>query len=520
MGENFLLQLQSIVILFLIVLIVNLWIQKFLRIKNKEPPQPSGGLPVIGHLHLLRCDKPLYQVLGDMADEHGPAFIIRLGSRRTLVISGWEFAKECFTINDKALAARPTSAFSKHMGYNGAMVGFAPYGSYWHSIRKIATTELLSNTRLDMLKHVMLAEIDTCVKELHKLCDNNNNNNKNNRVDMKKWFGDLNFNIVLQMVAEKRFFGSDGVSDEAWAFRKAINQFFQLLFVSVPSDMFPWLEWMDLGGYVKAMKAAAKEMDSVMVKLVEEHRERRASGVAAGDADFIDVMLSVMEDHELQDYFDKDTMIKATSLAMILGGTDTTTTSLIKVLGYLLKNQDALKKVQTELEEQVGRDRVVNVSDIKNLIYLQAVIKESSRLSPASELLVPRETIENCTVAGFQIPAGTQVMVNAWKLHRDPHVWPDPFEFRPERFLESDAGIKIDVKGHNFELIPFGAGRRACPGISMALRVMHLTLARLMQDFEFRGVGDVPDELFEGMFSLASHSGRLMVDITPRRRSL
>ncbi|XP_039140262.1 cytochrome P450 CYP82D47-like [Dioscorea cayenensis subsp. rotundata] len=524
--DHHLLEFQSIVaLIFTFIILYKLWCnttsKSSINTKQKKPPQPFFALPVIGHLHLFLNRQPFYLTLADMVDKLGPVFMLQLGSRRTLVISSWDVVKECFTINDKAFSSRPITAATKYICYNGAMVGFAPYGSYWRSIRKIATTELLSNTRLDKLKHVMLAEIDTCIKELHNLCDNNSNNN---RVDMKKWFGDLNFNVVLQMVVGKRFFGSGGGSDEAWKFRKAAHQWFHLIFVSVPSDMFPWLEWMDLGGYVKAMKAAAKEMDCVMVKLLEEHRERRrrtVSGEPSGQSDFMDVMLSIMEDgFQFENQLDSDTVIKANSLALILGGTDTTSTSMTKVLGYLLKNQDALKKVQTELDEQVGKDRVVNESDIKNLIYLQAVIKESSRLSPASEFLVPRETTQNCTVAGFQIPAGTQVMIHAWKLHRDPLVWPDPFEFRPERLLESDAGIKIDVKGHNFELVPFGAGRRACPGISMGLHVMHLTLARLMQDFEFRAVGDVPDELFEGLFSLPSHKAQLMVDITPRRCSL
>ncbi|XP_039139709.1 cytochrome P450 CYP82D47-like [Dioscorea cayenensis subsp. rotundata] len=517
--DDYLLQLQSIVVIFaLIILCKVLWHSTFKSFNNKhkQPPQPFFALPVIGHLHLLLNAQPFHHKLGEMADKLGPAFMLRLGSRRTLVISSWEVAKECFTVNDKALASRPSNtAAVTHLAYKAAFFGLAPYGSFWRSMRKIATTELLSNTRLDKLKHVMLAEVDTCIKELHNLCGDNNNDNS--RVDMKEWLGDLNFNIILQMVTGKRFFGSGGGSDEAWRFRKATHKFFHLLFVSVPSDMFPWLEWMDLGGYVKAMKAVAKEMDSVMVRLVEEHRERRASGVTAGGTDFIDVMLSIMEDdHELQAYFDKETLIIATSLNLILGGTDTTTISLIRVLAHLLNNPDALKKAQTELEEQVGVNRVVNESDINNLIYLQAMIKESLRLTPSSELLVPRETVEDCTISGFHIPAGTQVIVNAWKLQRDPSVWPDPLEFRPNRFLPSHAAAGIDVKGQNYELIPFGSGRRLCPGISMSLHVMHLTLARLIQAFELRLINNVPNELFEGLFSMALHSAPLVVEITPR----
>ncbi|KAH7660908.1 Cytochrome P450 E-class group I protein [Dioscorea alata] len=525
---KYLLQLQCIGVIFALIILFKVWWHstfKSFNSKHKEPPQPFFALPVIGHFHLFLNGQPFHQKLSDMADKLGPAFMLRLGSRRTLVISSWEVAKECFTINDKALASRPSNtAAATHLAYKAAFFGLAPYGSYWRSMRKIATTELLSNTRLDKLKHVILAEINTCLKELRTLCGYGTTNNiiDNNRssivtVDIDEWFGDLNSNIVFQMVAGKRLFGSGGGSDEAWRFRKAAHQFFHLLFVSVPSDIFPWLEWMDLGGHVKAMKAAAKEMDSVMVKLVEEHRERRASRVASGDTDFMDVMLSIMEDdHELQDYFDKETLIKATSLNLILGGTDTTAISLTRVMAHLLNNQDAMKKLQTELDEQVGVNRVVNESDIKNLIYLQAIIKESLRLTPSSELLVPRETAEDCTISGFHIPAGTQVIVNAWKLQRDPSVWQDPLEFRPERFLSSHAATMIDVKGKSYELIPFGAGRRLCPGISMALHVMHLTLARLIQGFELKPVSSVPVELFEGLFSMTSYSTPLMVEITPR----
>lgn len=179
--------------------------------------------------------------------------------------------------------------------------------------------------------------------------------------------------------------------------------------------------------------------------------------------------------------------------ALILG-TETTTVALTRILGNLLNNQELMKKVQTELNEQVGKDRVVSESDIKKLVYFRAVIKESFRLTPSAELLVPRETMEDCIVAGFQIPAGTQVIVNVWKLHRDSGVWSDPLEFRPERFLSSHEATGIDVKGQNYELIPFGTGRRSCPGISMALHVIHLALARLIQAFELRPILDLDSD--------------------------
>ncbi|KAJ0961053.1 hypothetical protein J5N97_000954 [Dioscorea zingiberensis] len=166
-----------------------------------------------------------------------------------------------------------------------------------------------------------------------------------------------------------------------------------------------------------------------------------------------------------------------------------------------------MKKVQTELDEQVGKDRVVNESDMTKLVYLQAVIKESLRLTPTTELLVPRETMKDCVVAGRHT-----VIVNARKLQHDPKVWPEPTEFGTERFLDSHAA-GIDVKGQNYELIPFGTGRRSCAGISMALHVMKLTLARLTQGFELSPVGD----LTPAMVGLGSDSATFMGDGEARR---
>ena len=140
-------------------------------------------------------------------------------------------------------------------------------------------------------------------------------------------------------------------------------------------------------------------------------------------------------------------------------------------LSLLLNNRYALRRVQDELDVHVGRHRQVDESDIKNLVYLQAVVKETLRLYPATPLSVPREAMGDCTVAGFHIPAGTQLLVNLWKLHRDPAVWRDPREFKPERFLENHANV--DYKGNSFEYMPFGSGRRECPGISFGALAVH-----------------------------------------------
>lgn len=294
-----------------------------LRKKNKstkstrvQAPEPAGAWPIIGHLHLLGGgDQLLYRTLGAMADKYGPAFNVRLGSRRAFVVNSWEVAKDCFTANDKALASRPTTAATKHMGYNYAAFGFAPYTPFWREMRKIATLELLSNRRLEMLKHVRISEIDTGIRNLYDSC-------KSRAVELNQWFEELTLNMTVRMVAGKSYFGASAEcdGDEARRCQKAISQFFHLIGIFVVSDALPFLWWLDLQGHERAMKRTAKELDAILGGWLEEHRRRRASREAAGveaddDQDFIDVMLSLQEKGELSNFqYDADVSIKSTCL--------------------------------------------------------------------------------------------------------------------------------------------------------------------------------------------------------------
>ncbi|KAH7566499.1 hypothetical protein JRO89_XS08G0173000 [Xanthoceras sorbifolium] len=231
------------------------------------------------------------------------------------------------------------------------------------------------------------------------------------------------------------------------------------------------------------MKRTAKELDTLVGGWLEEHKQKRLlSGERKEEHDFMDVMLNILEDANISGY-DADTINKATCLNLILAGSDTTMVTLTWALSLLLNNPQELRKVQNELHIQIGKDRPVDESDIKNLVYLQAVIKETLRLYPPSPVIGLHASIEDCTLStGYHVRTGTRLMVNAWKIQRDGHVWSDPYKFQPERFLTSHRDI--DFKGQNFELIPFGSGRRSCPGISLALKVVHFALASLLHSFE------------------------------------
>ncbi|KAL0333435.1 UNVERIFIED_CONTAM: Iridoid oxidase [Sesamum angustifolium] len=167
---------------------------------------------------------------------------------------------------------------------------------------------------------------------------------------------------------------------------------------------------------------------------------------------------------------------------MFFGGTETTSSTIEWGMSELLRNPDAMKKLQDEVDRIVGRGRKLEESDLNNMPYLQATVKEILRLHPVFPMLLPRNSMQDTEFMGYVVPKNTQIFVNAWAIHRDPASWSDPLSFKPERFLGSD----IDYKGQNFELLPFGSGRRTCIGLALGHRMVSLTLASLVQAFDWK----------------------------------
>ena len=167
---------------------------------------------------------------------------------------------------------------------------------------------------------------------------------------------------------------------------------------------------------------------------------------------------------------------------LFVAGTDTTSSTLEWAMAELLHNPEKLLKARVELLQTIGKDKQVKESDITRLPFLQAVVKETFRLHPVVPFLIPHRVEEDRDIDGLTVPKNAQVLVNAWAIGRDPNIWENPNSFVPERFLELD----MDVKGQNFELIPFGAGRRICPGLPLATRMVHLMLASLIHSCDWK----------------------------------
>lgn len=199
-------------------------------------------------------------------------------------------------------------------------------------------------------------------------------------------------------------------------------------------------------------------------------------------------------------------------------GTETSAAATEWALAELINNPSAMAKATEEIDAEIGKTRPLQESDLPNLPYLQAVVKETLRLHPTAPLLV-REATEPCAVAGFHVPESTRLLVNVWAIGRDPAHWDDPLQFRPERFLGENGRAHHQ---HRFDLMPFGSGRRSCPGAALTLLLVPAVLGGLIQGFEWKvhggGSGCAVD--MEEAAGISLRRARSLVLIPAPRRSL
>lgn len=191
---------------------------------------------------------------------------------------------------------------------------------------------------------------------------------------------------------------------------------------------------------------------------------------------------------------------------MFIGGTDTTATTMEWAMAELFHNPSTMAKTKKELKEAIGSGQSIKEQDLLKLPYLQSVIKETMRLHSIAPLLVPQSKTD-VNVCGYKIPKHTQVFINLWAIFHDPDNWPDPDQFIPERFMGTD----IDFRGKNLSFIPFGAGRRICPGLSLAVRMMNLLLANLLHHFDW----ELPDGITSDNMDMRDRFGILLQKVVP-----
>ncbi|XP_058186615.1 cytochrome P450 81Q32-like [Rhododendron vialii] len=459
---------------FLLLVAFKFLSQKIHHSRPNIPPSPPS-LPVIGHLHLLH--RPLHRTFHNLSETLGPIFSLRFGTRLVVVISSSQGAEECFTKNDIVLANRPHGTIGKYLDYKYTTVVSSPYGDHWRNLRRLMSLEIFSTNRLNAFLTIRRDEIRHLLRQLHQ-----KSSADFAKVEMKSKLYGLTFNIIVRMIAGKRYYGDD-LEDSAKAaeFRELVSKAFEYAGSWNAADYVPVLGWIDYKGFEKNLAKFHKRLDVIFQGLIDERRRDESKNT------MIDHLLSLQES---QPEYYTDTIIKGLISVMILAGTDTSAVTLEWAMSFLVNHPQVLQKARAEVDAHVGLDRLIDEHDLQKLPYLQAIISETMRLCPPAPLLVPHMSSDDCTIGGYNIPRDTILMVNAWAIHRDSKVWDDPTSFKPERFEGRE------VEAH--KLMPFGFGRRACPGAGLAQRVVGLALGSLIQCFQWERVGEDPVDLTEG----------------------
>ncbi|KAK6151237.1 hypothetical protein DH2020_016169 [Rehmannia glutinosa] len=460
---------------FLSLLILLIAFKFSTKPKRKLPPSPFPTLPLIGHLHFLKF--PIHRTFQKLSDKLGPIFSLRLGNRLMVVVSSPTIVEECFTKNDVVLAGRPRLIIGKYIGYNYTTMFDSPYGDYWRNLRRLTTVEFFSMARLNTFQSIRQDDIKLILKKIYK-----NSYENFARVELRSLFSEVTFNNIMRMVDGKRYVREDEDDNEAKGFWDLIKEVLTYGGASHLADFFPVVRWIDYKGFEKNLARLSGKMDARLQRLIDEQRRNKGKTNT-----MIDHMLSLQESEP--EYY-TDVTIKGIILVMLIAGIDTSANTIEWAMSALLNHPEKLQKAKIEIDNLVGNDRLVNESDLTKLPYLQNIMSETFRLFPAAPLLLPHEATSDCTLSGYDIPRGTILIVNAWAIHRDPKIWDDPTSFNPERFEAGEVGPP--------KLIPFGMGRRLCPGMGLAYRVVGLALGSLIQCFEWQRVGEGLVDLTEG----------------------
>ncbi|XP_065876677.1 cytochrome P450 71AU50-like [Euphorbia lathyris] len=449
-----------------IVFLVQAW-RKITNSKNKLPPGPLG-FPIFGHLHLfMNCP---HRTLHELAKRYGPIMHLRLGQVGVVVVSSPKLAESFLKTHDLVFADRPFVDAASYLTYNHKNISGSPYGSYWRNVGKMCTTQLLSNQKIESFRSMRKEELNLLVDHIKEASC------QGIAVDLRDKITSLSADMSCRMVFGKKYMANE--FDER-GFLAVMKEFLRILSIPNLGDYFPLIAPFDVQRLTKKIEAVSKVFDRFLEKIIDEHIQFKED---KHTKDFVDIMLEFMGSEESEYRMGRDN-IKAIMLDMLVGAMDTTSTSIDWILSETMRHPRVMKKVQNELEEKVGRGRIVEESDLGNLEYLDMVIKETLRLHPIAPLLIPHKASQDTIVNGFLIPKDSQIFINAWAIGRDPSAWPDDAEkFWPERFI----GRNIDVQGRNFELLPFGSGRRGCPGIQLGLTVTKLVVAQLLHCFDWK----------------------------------
>ncbi|KAK8961445.1 Cytochrome P450 71D7 [Platanthera guangdongensis] len=438
-------------------------------INHRLPPGPFN-FPFIGATHRMLSSRPAHHTLRQLSAVHGPIMYLRLGEIPTVVISSAEAAKLILKTHDRNFASRSITISVQIITKGVQDLTFAPYGEFWRQMRRICVVSLLCPKRTRSYKTIRAEEIHGLLRSIEASCAGGSPDVSINLSEKVA--------LLTNRITVRAAIGDEGKIDQD-LFLRALGEVKEAISGFSIADLFPSAPVLaTLTGFRRRLQRCHDAVERMLDVILEEHR-----GKTAGDEDLLDVLLRCQRDESLPLPISDDN-IKGVLNDIFAGGSETAATTVEWAMSELIRSLSAMKRAQMEVREDAAGNN-------NRLRYMHLIIKETLRLHPPVPLLLPRECHKTCEVMGYEIPERTRVMVNVWAIGRDPKYWEEPEAFKPERF---ENNVR-ELGGADFELLPFGAGRRMCPGVSFGLEMVEIALANLLYyfDWEYSKVGD--DEL-------------------------
>ncbi|CAJ2633815.1 unnamed protein product [Trifolium pratense] len=493
--------MATFLFLFMLFIIVKKWSTS----KNSTLNLPPGPwtLPLIGNIHQIISRSLPHHSLKNLAEKYGPLMHIKLGEVPYIIVSSPEMAKEIMKTHDLTFCDRPKLLLSTIWSYNNTDIIFSPYGEHWRQIRKICVIELLSVKRVQSFRYIREEEVSNLVKSIFA--------SEGSVVNLTDKILSMTYGITMRAAFGKK-------SKHQQSFKLAIQEIARLLGGFCIADLYPSVKILQRVNRTKTkIEKVHREIDMILQDIIDDHKSVHKEANKDEDLDLVDVLLKIQQENDQSQLPLTDDNLKSIIQDMFSAGTETSSNAVLWVMSEMVKNPNIMEKAQAEVRRVFDKNGYVDETELHRLIYLKSVIKETLRLHPIAPLLVPRESRERCEINGYDIPSKTRVLINAYAIGTDPKYWAEPESFKPERFVDSI----IDFKGTDFELIPFGAGRRMCPGIAFALPNVELPLAKLLYHFDWKLPNEIKNEELNMTESFGMTVGRkhdlCLIPITRRR---
>lgn len=444
------------------------------------PPGP-WTLPLIGSAHhLVSWSESVHSVIGKLAREHGPVMQLWLGEVPTVVASSPEAAQEILRDHDLIFADRHLTSTTAAITFGGTDVVMAQYGERWRHLRKLLTQELLTVARVRSFRRVREEEVARLVRDLSAAAASGATVNLTDMVNRL-----VNDTVLRCSVGSRCKYREE--------FLAALHAILHQTSALSVADLFPSSKLASMVATgPRNVLANRNKVERIIEEIIQERKNQIETDMMSGNDDVgdkaaveskscsLDVLLRLQKEGGTPIPITNQ-VITVLLWDMFGAGTDTSSTTLIWTMAELMRSPRVMAKVQAEMRQAFQGKNTITEDDLAQLSYLKMVLKESFRLHCPVPLLSPRKCRETCKIMGYDVPKGTSVFVNVWAICRDSMYWKNAEEFKPERFEDND----IELKGSNFKFLPFGSGRRICPGINLGWANMEFALANLLYHFDW-----------------------------------